>query len=104
MMTFNDFIKEYYLKNQATSNIKVYQVLSSLSLSDVVIYLRDSSFESDIGVHDLHPTKGTHWVCFINENYFDWYGCICPKKLSKFFYKTKWMLFIFRIQNTRFDK
>ena len=32
---------------------------------------------------NLHPSKGTHWVCFINENYFDSYGCVYPKKLSK---------------------
>ena len=84
MMTFNDFIKKYKLKNKPTSNIKFQQVLSSLSLNDVGIYLRDGSFISDIGIVNLHPSKGTHWVCYINENYFDSYGVVCPKKLSKF--------------------
>ena len=83
-MSFNDFIKKFNLKNKATSNIKRKQVLSSLSLNDVGIYLRDGSFSSDIGIVNLHPSKGTHWVCFINGNYFDSYGCVCPKKLSKF--------------------
>ena len=83
MMTFNDFIKNYNLRNIATSNIKIQQVLSSLSLNDVGIYLRDGPFESDIGIVNLHPSKGTHWVCYINENYFDSYGIVCPKKLSK---------------------
>ena len=82
-MTFNDFIKKYKLKNEATSNIKIQQVLSSLSLNDVGIYLRDGPFESDIGIVNLHPSRGTHWVCSINENYFDSYGCTPPKKLSK---------------------
>ena len=49
MMTFNDFIKKYKLKNEATSNIKIQQVLSSLSFNDVGIYLRDGPFESDNG-------------------------------------------------------
>ena len=86
-MTFNDFVKENNLKNIATSNIKIKQVLSSLSLNNVGIYLRDGPFESDIGIVNLHPSKGTHWVCYINENYFDSYGCSPPKKLSKFIIK-----------------
>ena len=83
-MTFNEFIKKHNLKNKATSNIKIQQVLSSLSLNDVGIYLRDGPFKSDIGVVNLHPSKGSHWICYINENYFDSYGIVCPKKLSKF--------------------
>ena len=84
MMTFNDFVRKYDLKNRATSNIKIQQVLSSLSLNDVGIYLRDGPFKTNIGVINLHPSKGTHWTCYVNENYFDSYGCVCPKKLSKF--------------------
>ena len=87
MMAFNEFIKKFNLKNKATSNIKIQQVLSSLSLNDVGIYLRDGSFESDIGIVNLHPFRGSHWVSYINENYFDSYGCVCPKKLSKFIIK-----------------
>ena len=83
MLTFNRFVKKYNLKNKATSNIKIQQVLSSLSLNGVGIYLRDGPFKSDIGIVNLHPSKGTHWVCYINENYFDSYGVVCPKKLSK---------------------
>ena len=86
-MTFNDFIKKYNLKNKATSNIKIQQVLSSLSLNDVGIYLRDGPFESDIGIVNLHPFRGSHWVCYINEKYFDSYGITPPKKLSKFIIK-----------------
>ena len=70
-MTFNDFIKKYKLKNKATSNIKIQQVLDSIGLDNVNIYLRDGPFKSDIGIVNLHPFKGTHWVCYINENYFD---------------------------------
>ena len=56
-------------------------------MKHVGIFLRDGPFSSDIGIVNLHPSKGTHWVCFIIENYFDSYGVICPKKLSKFIIK-----------------
>ena len=69
-MTFNDFIKKK-LKNKATSNIIIQQVLDSIGLDNVVIYLRDDIFKSDVGIVNLHPSKGTHWICYINENYFD---------------------------------
>ena len=86
-MTFNEFIKKFHLNNKPTSKIKIQQFLSSLSLNDVWIYLRYGPFESDIGIVNLHPSKGTHWVCYINEVYFDSYGCVPPKKLSKFIIK-----------------
>ena len=63
MMTFNDFIKEHNLKNKGTSNIKIQHDLSSLSLNDVGVYFRDGPFGSDVGIVNLHPSKGTHWVC-----------------------------------------
>ena len=87
MITFNDFIKKYILKNKATSNRKIQKVLTSIGLDNVGIYLRDGPFPSNIGIVKLHPSKGTHWVCYINENCFDSYGVICPKKLSKFIIK-----------------
>ena len=78
-MTFNEFIKKYTLKNKATSNIKIQQVLPSLSLNDVGIYLRGGPFKSDIGIVNLHPSKGTHSVSYLNESFFDSYGCAPPK-------------------------
>ena len=88
MMIFNDFFKKYNLRNKATSNIKILQIqLNSIGLNNVGIYLRDGPFSSDIGIVNLHPSKGTHWVCYIHQNYFDSYGVVCPKKLSKFFIK-----------------
>ena len=87
ILTFNDFVKKFNLKNKATSNIKIQQVLNSIGLNNIGIYLRDGPFSSDIGIVNLHPLKGTHWVCYIDENYFDSYGVVCPKKLSKFIIK-----------------
>ena len=86
-MLFNDFVKKYKLKNKATSNIKIQQVLNSIELNNVGIYLRDGSFSSDIGIVNLHPSKGTHWVLYIHGNYFDSYGITPPKKLSKYIIK-----------------
>ena len=92
-MTFNDFIKKHNLKNKATSNIKIKQILNSIGLKNVGIYLRDDPFKSDIGIVNLHSSKGSHWVCYINENYFDSYGCVCPKKLSKFIKRNRYCLY-----------
>ena len=65
-MMFNDFIKKYKLKNKATSNLKIQQILSSLSLNDVGIYLRDGPFESNIGIVNLlvkiHQKEHTGFV------------------------------------------
>ena len=86
-MTFNEFIKRHNLKNKATSNIRKQQVLNSIGLNNVGIYLRDGPFSSDIGIVNLHPSKRSHWICYINEKYFDSYGCVPPKILSKFIIK-----------------
>ena len=88
MITFNDFIKKYNLRNKATSNIKIYEALKNIGLhTKVEIYLRDGLFSTNIGIVNLHPSKGTHWVCYKNENYFDSYGCSPPKELSKYIIK-----------------
>ena len=67
--------------------MKIQQVLSCLSMNCVGNYLRDGPFKSKIGIVNLHPSKGSHWVCYINENFFDSDGCSPPKKLSKFIIK-----------------
>ena len=77
-MSFNDFAHKHDLKNKTTSNIKLYQVLSSLFLNDVGNYLRDGAFESDIGIVNLHPFEGTHWVLFFHERDFASNGCPPP--------------------------
>ena len=88
MITFNDFVRKHNLKNKATSNIKSHEVLKKIGLnSKVGICLRDGPFSSDIEIVSLHPSKGTHWVCYIYENYFDSYSCSPAKKLSGFIIK-----------------
>ena len=67
--------------------IYIYQILCSIGLNDVGLYLRDGTFSSDIGVFNIHPSKGTYWVCYINENNFDSSGCVPHRTLSKFIIK-----------------
>ena len=62
-------------------------MFSSLGLNNIGMDLRYGPFESDIGIVILHPTKRTHWVCYLDETYFDSYGCAPPQKLSKFIIK-----------------
>ena len=81
MKRLNDFVQKYNLRNTASSNIKIQQVLSSFGLNNVGIYLRDGPFSSDIGIVNLHPSKGTHWVCCLNENYFVSNCCVLLKTI-----------------------
>ena len=102
-MSLIDFVHIYILINQATSIIKIQQFPSSLSLNDIGIFLNDGPFKSDIGIVNLHPFQGTHWVLYINENYFDSYVCAPANKLCKFSIKRNGH----RLQstkNTRFNK
>ena len=86
-MSFNDFIHKYKSKKQAISKVKIYQIFSSLSLNDVWIYKTVGQFLGDAGIVILHPFKGSHWVAYINENFFESYGCAPPQKLFRFIKK-----------------
>ena len=82
MMSFHDFIHKYKLKYKAASNIRKYEVLKKIGLdSKVGIYLRDGDFSTIYGIVNLHPSRGTHWVCFIKDCYFDPNGCPSSNKL-----------------------
>ena len=85
-LTFTFFLKKK-LKRKATSNRIILQVLSSIGLDKIGICLGDGPFSCDIGRLNLHPSKGTHWVCYINEINFDNYGCSPPQKLSSIIIK-----------------
>ena len=89
MMSFSNFILKKNVIHKASSSIKIQQKLSSSSLSDVKVYLRDGPFSSVVGIAKLHPSKGTRWVQYIKENYFDSYGCSPLQKTIKVYYRTK---------------
>ena len=59
------------------------------------IYLTDRSFTSDVGIVDLHPAKGTHWIAYINENFFNSYGAGPPQNQSRFL--TKQLDFVYTL-------
>ena len=84
MMTFNDFVQKDDLQIKTTSNIKAFQVFSSLSSNDVGVFLRDGPFENDKRIVFLHLSNRTQWVCYMDENFFDSYGSAPPNKLSRF--------------------
>ena len=76
-MTFNDFLHKHNLKNKATSNIKIYEVLKKIGLdSKVGVYLRDEDFLTSYGIVNLHHSRRTHWVLYIKDCYF--HSCGCP--------------------------
>ena len=58
-----------------------------MSLSDVGNSLRDGPFSIGFRLVNLHPTKGTPWVKYFNQNYFDSYGYSLPQNPSKFITK-----------------
>ena len=55
--------------------------------NDLKRYLKSGPFSSDIGIANLHPSKRTHWVLYINESFVDSIACAPPQKLSKFIIK-----------------
>ena len=66
-MSLIDFIKKHKLQSGAKSNIEKQQILSSIGLDNVGIFLRYGAFSSDVGIVNLHPSQDTHWVCSMNE-------------------------------------
>ena len=81
-LSFKEFVYKYGLKNEATSNVETKEILKLMNTS-CGIYMRDDNFITTSGIVNLHPTKGTHWVMFVNEFYFDSYGCPPPLNITK---------------------
>ena len=74
-LSFKEFVEKYGLKDEATSNVKIKEILDTLSsfgtlkLNSTGIYMRDDKFTTTSGIVNLHPTKGTHWVMFSDKFY-----------------------------------
>ena len=84
--SFKEFVDKYRLKNEATSNVKIKEILNMLRASSELdtacgIYMRDDKITTTCGIVNLHPTKGTRWVMFVKEFYFDSYGCPPPTNI-----------------------
>ena len=61
--SFKEFVEKYRLKNKATSNVKIKEILNEINIP-CGIYMRVDKFTTDFGIVNLHPTKGTlDYVC-----------------------------------------
>ena len=73
MMLFHEFVHEYNLRNKATSNFKIYEVMKKIGQeSKVGTYSRDGNFSTNYGKVNLHRSRGTHWsviLKFLNKNH-----------------------------------
>ena len=83
-LSFKDFVEKYRLKNEATSDIKIKEILKLMNITECGIYMRDDKFTTPAGIVNLHPSVGTHWVMYTNEYYFDSYGCPPPLNIVSF--------------------
>ena len=79
-LSVKEFVEKYGLKIEATSNVKITEILNVKDIP-AGVYMRDDKFTTTTGTVDLHPTKGTHWVMFTNQTYFDSYGCPPPTNI-----------------------
>ena len=68
-----------------------------MNITECGIYIRDDKFNTTSGIVNLHPTKGTHWVMYRNQNYFDFNGCPPPLNITK-------KLIMVSIQDIKFRK
>ena len=58
MLSFNDFVHKYNLKNKTTSNLKLYEVLKKIGLDTKVgNHLRDGPFSADNRIVNLQPSN-----------------------------------------------
>ena len=86
-LSLSDFMKKYKLRNASTNNIKISEVINKLMINDQQSFDFDIYFKTDIlttkqGIINLSK-KGTHWVCYYNNFYFDSYGVKPPKNIEQ---------------------
>ena len=80
-LSFKEFVEKYGLKNEATSNIKIKEILKLMNITECGIYMRDDKFTTPSGIVILQPSVGTHWVMYTNKYYFDSYGYPPPTNM-----------------------
>ena len=82
-MDFKNFLKKYNLENKTTSNVKISEVINKLKIKDFGIYMRNDTLTTKQGIINLDTKKGTHWVCFYEQYYFDSFGVRPPKNIER---------------------
>ena len=70
--------------------------------SKVRVYLREGNFSTNSGILNLHPSKGTHCVCYNRGSYFDYSGCPPANKVPNYI-KKGWKMYFFEYQIQRND-
>ena len=78
-LSFKEFVDKFRLTNEATSNVKIKEILNEINIP-CGIY----KFTATSGIVNLYPTKGTHWVMFVNEFYFDFFRLSITNKHNEF--------------------
>ena len=74
-LLFEEFCRKYGLKNASTSSDEIYKVAKDIGLKDFSIYTDDQKLKTKCGLINLDEKgKGTHWVCYYENNYFDSFG------------------------------
>ena len=81
-MNVKQFMKEYELQNRATKGSKLVEVANKLKLKDFNIYIRTDNLTSKQGIINLtdNYSKGTHFIAFYENKYFDSF-CVQPPKI-----------------------
>ena len=74
-LLFEEFCRKYGLKNASTSSDEIYKVVQELGLKDFGIYTDNQKLKTKCGLINLDEKgRGTHWVCYYENNYFDSFG------------------------------
>ena len=56
--SFKEFVDKYKLKDQATSNVKIKEVLDQFKIPRPInVYMRDDKIKTTSGIVNLHPKK-----------------------------------------------
>ena len=61
-------------------SVKMKEIFSELKFS-AKVYMRDDARTTNGGTGKIHPTKGTHWVMFVDVFHFDSCGSPTPVKV-----------------------
>ena len=63
MLTFEDSLTREDMKNQATTNMKIQEVLNNLDIDIFCgIYMKNDKFLTNSSIVNFHFTKSSHWI------------------------------------------
>ena len=73
------------MKNEAKLNLKKPSgPFFFLIPPEVGVGLRGGSLTTKVGTVKLHPSEGTHWIAYMDQNFFDSYGAPTPENFLTF--------------------